>query len=122
VGAFLRANVRPGDVIFAPDVQAFVRFYYPEGSSQLSGANGLDEIYAALNPAPRAWFVISQYTLKDMSYVKDEIAFLPSAVISLDPVIEVRYFRKHAGPLQAQQDAAQFVIPPRSLPYEVPEQ
>ena len=63
VGQFLTLNTRPGDMLGAPDVQAFIRFYAPHQAAVIVDANDLGPHQQALANGERFWFVISDYTL-----------------------------------------------------------
>jgi hypothetical protein len=88
VGAFLTANVRPGDRLGAPDVQA----------------NG-----------ERFWFVWSDYTLLPIDDTRAWASSLTGVTFRLDPRIRVIFV--HPGRSQAEmlEEAEEFVIPPPSV-------
>lgn len=116
VGAFITANVRPGDTLGAPDVQAFIRFYAPAQPAAIvdSVARGPHE--QALANGERFWFVWSDYTLVPVDAARAWVSALPSVTLQLDPRIKIIFV--HPGRTQADMlaEAATFLIPPPSLP------
>ncbi|MGH2524233.1 MAG: glycosyltransferase family 39 protein, partial [Anaerolineales bacterium] len=116
VGAFLAANVRPGDGVAAPDVQFFIRFYAPTQPGTILDANDLGPHEEALANSERFWFVWSDYTLRPVEDVRQWVNALPGVTIQLDPRIKLIYV--HPGLTQAEMlaEAQQFTIPPPSLP------
>ena len=116
VGAFLTANVRPGDTLGAPDVQAFVRFYAPSQSAAIVDTSARGPHEEALANGERFWFVWSDYTLAPVDATRAWVSALPSVTIDLDPRIRVIFV--HPGRTQAEMlaEAQGFVIPPPTLP------
>ncbi len=116
VGAFLTANVRPGDTLGAPDVQAFIRFYAPHQAATVVDANDRGPHEEALANGERFWFVWSDYTLLPIPDTRAWISSLPSVTLQLDPRIKVIYV--HPGRTQAEMlaEAESFIVPPPSLP------
>jgi hypothetical protein len=115
VGAFLTANVRAGDVVAAPDVQFFIRFYAPDQPGRIVDANDLGPHQQALEDGERFWFVWSDYTLLPVDEVRLWVKKLPGATIELDPHIRVIYIHPGLSQAQAEAEAAQFVVPPPTL-------
>ena len=116
VGAFLTANVRPGDAVAAPDVQYFLRFYASGQPGTIVDANDLGPHQQALEDYDRFWFVWSDYTQIPVEEVRQWVNNLPGVTLQLDSKIKVIYV--HPGRTQAEMlaEAQQFVIPPPSIP------
>jgi len=115
VGEFLRANFQPGDVIVAPDVAAFVAFYFPEERGALVWSLDPGEIETAYSNNLRTWFVLSAYNTLDLTILKEQIRALPGVDFELDPLIQVRYFRLGVPQTRMETDALEFDVPPPSL-------
>ena len=111
VGAFLTANVRPGDTLGAPDVQAFVRFYAPDQPASIVDTSERGPHEQALANGERFWFVWSDYTLLPVEDTRQWVNSLSGVTIQLDPRIKVIFV--HPGRTQAEmlEEAAGFVIP-----------
>jgi hypothetical protein len=116
VGQFLTANVRAGDTLGAPDVQAFIRFYAPHQPATIVDANDLGPHQEALANGERFWFVVSDYTLLPVEETKQWAASLPGVTIQLDPRIKVIFVDPGLTPAQTLDQAGLFVIPPPSIP------
>ena len=116
VGAFLTANVRPGDTLGAPDVQAFIRFYAPAQPAAIVDSSARGPHEEALANGERFWFVWSDYTLAPVDATRAWVSALPSVTIDLDPRIRVIFV--HPGRTQAEMlaEAQGFAIPPPTLP------
>jgi uncharacterized membrane protein len=116
VGAFLTANVRPGDTLGAPDVQAFIRFYAPQQPAAIVDSIARGPHEEALANGERFWFVWSDYTLVPIDATRDWVTGLPSVTLQLDPRIKLIFV--HPGRTHAQMlaEAETFIIPPPSLP------
>jgi hypothetical protein len=116
VGQFLTLNTRPGDVLGAPDVQAFIRFYAPRQAAVIVDANDIGPHQQALANGERFWFVISDYTLLPVAETREWARQLTSVTIQLDPEIKIVFV--HPGLTQAQMlaEAAGLRIPPKSGP------
>ncbi|MCC7358833.1 MAG: glycosyltransferase family 39 protein [Anaerolineales bacterium] len=116
VGAFLIANVRPGDMLGAPDVQAFIRFYAPDQPAVIVDSSERGPHEQALANGERFWFVWSDYTLAPVDATRAWVSALPSVTIDLDPRIRVVFI--HPGRTQAEMlaEAQGFVIPPPTRP------
>lgn len=115
VGAFLTANVRPGDTLGAPDVQAFIRFYAPDQPAAIVDTSARGPHEQALANGERFWFVWSDYTLLPVDDTRAWVNSLSSVTIQLDPRIKVIFV--HPGRTQAEmlEEAEGFVIPAPSL-------
>jgi uncharacterized membrane protein len=116
VGAFLAANVRPGDVVAAPDVQFFVRFYAPALAGSLVDANDVGPHEQALADAERFWFVWSDYTLIPIEETRQWVQRLPGVTLALDPRIRVIFVHPGLTPEQMRAEAQAFFVPPPSAP------
>jgi hypothetical protein len=116
VGAFLTANVRPGDMVGAPDVQAFVRFYAPGQAGALVDANDRGPHEQALANGERFWFVWSDLTQTPIDQTRAWVEGLAGVRVQLDPRIWVIFV--HPGRTQAEmlREAESFVIPAPSIP------
>ena len=116
VGQFLTLNTLPGDMLGAPDVQAFVRFYAPNQAAVIVDANDIGPHQQALANGERFWFVVSDYTLAPLAETREWALGLTGVTLRLDPDIKVVFV--HPGLTQAQmlEEAAGFTIPPRSGP------
>jgi 4-amino-4-deoxy-L-arabinose transferase-like glycosyltransferase len=115
VGAFLTANVRPGDTLGAPDVQAFIRFYAPSQPATVVDVSERGPHEEALADGERFWFVWSDYTLLPVNDTREWVNSLTSVTFQLDPHIKVIFV--HPGLTQAEMlaEAEQFVVPPPSI-------
>jgi hypothetical protein len=115
VGAFLTANVRPGDTLGAPDVQAFIRFYAPAQPATLVDTSDRGPHEEALADGERFWFVWSDYTLLPVDDTRAWVSSLTGVTFQLDPHIRVIFV--HPGRTQAEmlEEAQGFVVPPPTL-------
>ena len=115
VGAFLTANVRSGDTLGAPDVQAFIRFYAPDQPAAIVDVSDRGPHEQALANGERFWFVWSDYTQLPVEDTRQWVNSLTSVTLQLDPRIRVIFV--HPGLTQAEMlaEAERFVIPPPSI-------
>jgi hypothetical protein len=115
VGAFLTANVRSGDTLGAPDVQAFIRFYAPEQPATIVDTSDRGPHEEALADGERFWFVWSDYTLLPVDDTRAWVNSLTGVTFQLDPHIKVIFV--HPGRTQAEmlEEAEGFVVPPPTL-------
>jgi hypothetical protein len=115
VGAFLTANVRPGDTLGAPDVQAFIRFYAPDQPAAIVDVSERGPHEEALANGERFWFVWSDYTLLPVDDTREWVSGLAGVTIQLDPRIKVIFV--HPGRTQAEMlaEAEGFEVPGATL-------
>ncbi|MEP7357038.1 MAG: hypothetical protein ABI847_07350, partial [Anaerolineales bacterium] len=116
VGQFLTLNTRPGDMLGAPDVQAFIRFYAPHQAAQIVDANDLGPHQQALANGERFWFLVSDYTLTPVGETREWALGLTGVTLQLDPDLKLIFV--HPGLTQSQMlaEAAAFQIPPATNP------
>jgi hypothetical protein len=115
VGAFLSANVRPGDTLGAPDVQALVRFYAPALPAAIVDVSDIGPHEQALANGERFWFVWSDYTLFRIPETRAWASGLTGVTFQLDPRLRVIFV--HPGRSQAEMlaEAEGFHVPGPSL-------
>jgi hypothetical protein len=115
VGAFLTANVRPGDTLGAPDVQAFVRFYAPAQPASILDTSERGPHEQALADGERFWFVLSDYTLLPIDDTRAWASALTGVTFQLDPHIRVVFVHPSRSQAEMLEEAEEFVIPPPSM-------
>lgn len=115
VARFLTLNARPGDMLGAPDVQAFIRFYAPRQPATIIDANDLGPHQEALDNGERFWFIDSTYTLQPLAETQDWARALPGVTFQLDPVIRVIFVDPNVSQAEMLAEAQKFVVPPPSL-------
>ncbi len=116
MGAFLQANVQPGDAIFAPDVQPFVEFYFPGASAYLIYADARREAQYTYAQHARTWFVVSNWATYDIGDTRKIIEFYPGVTFQWAPSAYIKFTERERTEAEMQQEAQGFYIPPPSLP------
>jgi hypothetical protein len=115
IGSFLRANVQPGDAIFAPDVQSFVEFYFPGAKDFLVYENSKGGAQRTYAQHTRTWFVLSGWSTEDISDARKVIELYPGVSFQWDGNAVVKFTHREETEAAMQLEAEAFRIPPPSL-------
>jgi 4-amino-4-deoxy-L-arabinose transferase-like glycosyltransferase len=116
MGAFLAANVRPGDAIFAPDVQTFVEYYFPGASEYLVYADSRREAQYTYAQHTRTWFVVSNWATYDTGDTRKVIELFPGVTYEWATSAYIKFTQRGLADQELETEAASFAIPPPSLP------
>jgi hypothetical protein len=115
IGAFLAANVRPGDAIYAPNVQAFVEFYFPAAPEFLVYEDGKREAQYTYGQHDRTWFVVSDWVTDDITDTRRLVDLLPGVRFQWAETAFVKFTHRGRSEAEIAQEAETFSIPPPSL-------